>query len=132
MKHQLLAWMNYLTIFLFLHLKNLIKISLREEGQQENLWVFTKFFRIYQYHVHTGPLTSYLDADPDLTKSPQFTAYSSNDSSSGGGASARPHPQPAATPTGAGTSRRPKGGRFTDSEIKVLRYLTVARLMHEK
>ena len=65
-----------------------------------------------------GPLTSFLDADPDLTK-PQFTAYSS-DAPSGGGASPKPHPHTSPT-SSVGTSRRPKGARFTDAEIKVLR-----------
>ena len=79
-----------------------------------------KLMYTYMYaHSHSlflGPLTSFLDADPDLTKAPQFTAYSSNEASS--------KPRPQATPTssvGSG-SRRPKGARFTDAEMKVLRY----------
>ena len=68
----------------------------------------------------SGPLTSFLDADPDLTKAPQFTAYSSSEPSGGG---APPKPRPSATPTPAITGgHRRKGGHFTDTELKVLRY----------
>jgi calpain-7 len=77
-----------------------------------------------------GPLTSFLDADPDLTKAPQFTAYSSSEPS-GGGASPKPRPSATPTPTGTSGGRRPKGGRFTDTELKVLRAMSrINRLVY--
>ena len=78
-----------------------------------------------------GPLTSFLDADPDLTKPPQFTAYSStNDEASGGGASPKPRPHATPTPGGGTGSRRPKGAHFTDTEIKVLRSAIQSKYIH--
>jgi calpain-7 len=62
-----------------------------------------------------GPLTSFLD----LTKPPQFTAYSSE---SAAGGRAPPKPRPTATPTSSvsGNSRH-KRALFSDAEIKLLR-----------
>ena len=63
---------------------------------------------------------SFLDADPDLTKPPQFTAYSSE---SAAGGRAPPKPRPTATPTSSvGGNSRHKGALFSDAEKKLLRY----------
>ena len=101
-----------------------------------NMYVCNNGLKLYVYmymyihvHVHctvlrgcvcvlmftvTGPLTSFLD----LTKPPQFTAYSSE---SAAGGRAPPKPRPTATPTVSGNSRH-KRALFSDAEIKLLRY----------
>lgn len=60
-----------------------------------------------------GPLTSFLDADTDLTTAPKFDAYSG-----------RTSPNPGSTPSsqhGTMGGRKPKGAKFTEKELKVLK-----------
>ena len=76
---------------------------------------YCSYFCIYRFQI-----TSFFDGDPDLTRPPQFTAYSS-ESAAGGGASPKPHPTASPTSSVGGNSRR-KRSLFSDAEIKSLRY----------
>lgn len=62
----------------------------------------------------SGPLTSFLDADQDLSTGHKYTAYSSSNSQSA-------TPNIGGTSINRGGSGR-KGAKFTDHELKVLRY----------
>lgn len=63
-----------------------------------------------------GPLTSFLDADSDLSNAPKFNAYSGR-TSPNPGSSSRPPPSHHGTMGG----RKPKGARFSEKELKVLK-----------
>ena len=77
------------------------------------------YMRILDCFTMTGPLTSFLDSDGDLSKAPKFTAYSGDKppSLSRSADSLGRHQQ-------ATSGGKPhKGARFSDLELKILRYI---------
>ena len=90
------------------------------------VWLISYMQLFTCIYLFKGPLTSFLEADPDLTKPPQFTAYSS-DNAAGGRAS--PKPRPTASPTSSVGGN--KGALFSDAEKKLLRYWLSLALISE-
>ena len=71
--------------------------------------------------IRLGPLTSFLDSDGDLSKAPQFSAYSSEGDRSPGLSSSTDslgNKRHQATP---GTKPHNKGAKFSNAELKILR-----------
>lgn len=68
-----------------------------------------------------GPLTSFLDSDGDLSRAPQFTAYSEGDKSPGSSRLSRSVDSSSSHHQLSG-GKPHKGAKFTDRELKILRY----------
>lgn len=66
-----------------------------------------------------GPLTSFLDSDGDLSKTPQFSAYSSGGDKSPG--LSRSTDSLRNKGCQSAPAKPQKGTRFSDAELKILR-----------